>query len=136
VPKAVSGSCVEGTVAWKYTVGNGGPAWFTPALADLYNDNTANPALEIVVANYNTLEVLDYAKQGPLLRYTDNSAQFYPTALIEQGSSSATANIYVSGWINGKVTKLTTPTSSSTSYMIPPVAWPTFMGANSRSGSR
>ena len=130
VPTAGSG-CTEGTVAWKYTVGNGGAAWFTPALADLVND-TKNPALEIVVANYHTLEVLDYAKQGPILRYNDNSAEFYPSALVESGS--ANANIYVSGWSNGKVTKLSTPSASP--FMSPPVAWPTFMGANSRSGSR
>ena len=131
VPTAGAG-CTEGTVAWKYTVGNGGSAWFTPALADVYSDTTANPALEIIVANYETLEVLNYAAKGPILRYNDSSAQFYPSALVESASSNG--NIYVSGWSNGTVVKLTTPTSAP--FMSPPTGWATFMGGNSRAGSR
>jgi ribosomal protein S6E (S10) len=126
---AYTGSCTEGTVAWQYTVGNGGDAWFTPALADL----TGSGALDVVVANYNTVEVIDVAKKMPVWRYSDASAQFYPSAAIERGTKGgAGAGIYVSGWSNGTVMKLTTPVGGN----LPPVDWPTFMGANSRSGSR
>jgi hypothetical protein len=133
VPTAGAG-CTEGTVTWKYTVGNGGPAWFTPALADLIDDTaiTSRPALEIVVANYQTLEILHPIVKQPALRYNDASAQFYPTALIESGSAAGPANIYVPGWSNGKVTKLTTPSG----FKIPPTPWTTFMGNNTRAGSR
>ncbi|MCU1280070.1 MAG: hypothetical protein JWM53_3616 [bacterium] len=126
---AYTGSCTEGTVAWRYTVGNGGPAWFTPALADL----TGSGALDVVVANYQTVEVLDVTRRVPVWRYSDASAQFYPTAVIERGvRGGAGASIYVPGWSNGKVMKLTTPIGAN----LPPVEWRTFMGANSRSGSR
>jgi hypothetical protein len=124
-----TGSCTEGTVAWQYTVGNGGDSWFTPALADL----TGSAALDIVVANYQTVEVLDVTKKMPVWRYSDASAQFYPSAVVERGVRGGSgAGIYLSGWSNGKVIKLTTPVGAN----LPPVNWPTFMGANSRSGSR
>jgi hypothetical protein len=126
---AYTGSCTEGTVAWRYTVGNGGPAWFTPALADV----TGSAGLDIVVANYTTLEVLDVGQRAPVWRYNDASAMFYPSAVIDRGvAGGPAAGIYVPGWANAKISKLTTPVGAK----LPPVAWPTFMGANSRSGSR
>ncbi|MDB4971169.1 MAG: hypothetical protein JWN44_6858 [Myxococcales bacterium] len=129
VLKATAGAgCVESQVAWTYTVGTGGPAWFTPVVANLVGSS----ALDIVVANYTTLEVVDFAQKGPPLRFTDTSAQFYPTAVVEAGANNAPgASLYVSGWSNGKVYKLQTPTGF-------PVAadWPTFMGGNTRTGAR
>lgn len=133
VPKAGSG-CTEGTVSWQYAVGNGGPAWFTPALADLIDDSTTtrNAALEIVVANYNTLEILHPIAKQMAFRTNDATANFFPTALVERGTTAATASIYVPGWSNGKVTKYTTPAGS----FLPATSWPTFMGGNTRTGSR
>lgn len=127
-------TCKEGTVAWTYSVGNGGPAWFTPALADLIDDSasTRNPALEVVVANYNTLEVLHPIAKSVAFRVNDNTANFYPSALIERGTTSATASIYVPGWINGKVTKYTTPAGT----FLPATNWSSFMGGNTRTGAR
>ena len=76
LPTGSGSGCREGTVGWKYTVGNGGPAWFTPALANITGGN----GLDIVVANYQTLEVLDYSLKRPVWRYNDASAQFFPAS--------------------------------------------------------
>lgn len=134
LPTKLGTGCTEGTVSWQYSVGNGGPAWFTPALADLIDDSksTKNPALEIVVANYNTLEILHPIAKALAFRVSDTTANFYPSALVERGTTSAPASIYVPGWINGKVTKYTTPSG----YFQPPMSWPSFMGGNTRTGAR
>jgi hypothetical protein len=129
LPAGTGSGCREGTVGWQYTVGNGGPAWFTPALANISGGN----GLDIVAANYQTLEVLDYGLKRPVWRYNDASAQFYPTALVDRGTSAAPATIYVPGWANGKVTALTTPSGSPLPATTP---WGTFMGANSRTGAK
>ena len=73
VPKAGSG-CTEGTVGWKYTVGNGGSAWFTPALANVTGGN----GLDIIVANYQTLEVLDYSLKQPVWRLQRRQRELLP----------------------------------------------------------
>jgi hypothetical protein len=129
VLKATSANCAgESQVAWTYTVGNGGPAWFTPVIANVAGSN----ALDIIVASYTTLEVIDFASRGPLLRFSDPTAQFYPSAVVEAGAKNAPgASVYVSGWANGKVYKLQTPTGWNI-----PADWPTFMGGNTRTGAR
>jgi hypothetical protein len=126
-PTASTGHCVEGTVLWSHTVGSGGPAWFTPALANLGGSS----ALDVVVASYQTLEVVDVAARSVLYTFADRDASFFPSAVIEPvGSGSSRARIYVSGWINGKVYGLTVPTTST------PTGWLTFMGDNTRAGAR
>jgi hypothetical protein len=129
VLKATSPNCAgESQVAWTYTVGNGGPAWFTPVIADV----AGSSAPDIIVASYTTLEVIDFAVKGPVLRFNDSSAQFYPSAVVEAGAKRAPgASIYVSGWSNGKVYKLQTPSGWNI-----PTDWPTFMGGNTRTGAR
>jgi hypothetical protein len=129
-----TGKCINLSPSWTYTVGNGGSAWFTPALASLVTPtvSTTKTALNIVAANYNTLEVIDYNQRSPIYRYSDISASFYPSAIIEPGNASNGANIYVSGWSNGEVVKLQTPAGQP----IPAQSWPTFMGSNTRIGSR
>jgi hypothetical protein len=123
-------TCADGAVKWSYTVGNGGPSWFVPALADL----TGNGALDIVVANYSTLEVVDAQAQQVAFRFSDPSATFFPSAVVEarSGGTGAAAAIYTSGWSNGKVYRLTTPSDAT----VPASDWPGFMGSNSRTGAR
>ena len=125
-------TCASGTPEWSYTVGTGGPAWFTPALADV----TGSGTLDIVVASYTTLEVLDASLQQVAFRHSDPTATFYPSAVVEgrtgADTTTAAAAIYVSGWSNGKVYRLTTPSTSP----VPGTDWPTFMGSNARTGNR
>jgi len=131
VPAAPSIGCATGSVKWTHAVGNGDYAWFTPALANL----TGNGALDIVVATYNTIEVVDANAEESVLRFSDATAAFYPSAVIEKrtgDASSPAASIYVSGWANGKVYKLNTPSSNP----VPASDWPTFMGNNARTGAR
>ncbi|MEO6951900.1 MAG: FG-GAP-like repeat-containing protein [Polyangia bacterium] len=125
-------TCATGTPEWSYTVGTGGPAWFTPALADL----TGSGALDIVVASYTTLEVVDASLEQVAFRFSDPTASFYPSAVVEArtgaDTTSPAAAIYASGWGNGKVYRLTTPSTSP----VPGTDWPTFMGNNARTGAR
>jgi hypothetical protein len=109
-------------------IGMGGRAWFTPALANLYG----GPALEVVVASHTSLEVHNI-QNGGMMSAVDSTASFYPSAVIEPrtgGSTSPAAQIYVSGWVNGKVYRYNTPNSSS----VPANTWSTFMGNNQRTG--
>jgi len=129
VPALNRNACTEGTVAWTYEVGNGGPAWFTPALANL----TGGSGLDIVVANYQTLEVLDFGIKGPVWRHSERTAQFFPSAIIDRGTTNAPASIFVPGWNDGKVYQFTTPKGST---MPAAAVWPTFMGANTRVGAK
>ena len=122
-----SAACQDGVVKWTYTVGNGGPAWFTPAVANL----TGSAVLDVVVANYDTLEVVNVATKSLAYRFVDSTAQFYPSAVIEGGGGGGAAQIYVSGWSNSKVYRLDTPTGAGV-----PAAWPAFMGGNTRTGAR
>lgn len=126
------GSCATGTTEWSYTVGKGGSAWFTPALANV----TGSGALDIIVASYTTLEVIDANLRQVAFRHSDPTATFYPSAVVEgrtgTDSTTAAAAIYVSRWSNGKVYRLTTPSTSP----VPGTDWPTFMGSNSRTGAR
>ena len=138
-------TCADGFVKWTHTVGDGGDAWFTPALANL----SGNDALDIVVASHTTLEVVDANAQTVAYRFSDPSATFFPSAVVAgrgfgypQSSPWAyvpppdptlpAASIYVSGWDNGKVYHLTTPSDAP----IPSQDWLTFMGNNSRTGAR
>ncbi len=128
IPTGTGSGCRSGTV-WSHVVGNGGPAWFTPALGNV----TGGANLDVVVASYTTLEVVDVAAQTVAYSMTDSSASFYPSAVIERGSTSAPgASIYVSGWINSKVYRIDTPTGAP----VPALNWSTFMGDNTRTGSR
>jgi hypothetical protein len=128
---ATDGSCTDGSVSWTHQVGEGGSAWFSPALADLTGDG----ALDVVVANYNTLEVVDVHAREVSMRFSDPTACFYPSAVVERlgnGLGAPAAAIYVSGWSNSKVYRLTTPTTAP----IPALDWGTFAGDNGRMGSR
>ncbi len=125
----VSGVCSEGNVEYTHQVGNGGSAWFTPALGDL----DGNDALDIVVASYRTLEVVNVQDDRVGFRITQADATFYPSAVVEKGSTNATrpkARIYVSGWVNGKVYRFNTPDNAKR----PTTNWWTFMGNNQRTG--
>ncbi len=131
VPDRPKSGCATGTVAWTHVVGNGGSAWFTPALADLVGTS----AIDVVVANYNTVEVIDVQARQVAFRFNDPSANFFPSAVIERrvsGTTSPAASIYVSSWANGKVYRLTTPSTAN----VPVADWPTFMGNNQRTGAR
>ena len=78
--------------------------------------------------------VLDASLQQVAFRHSDPTATFYPSAVVEgrTGTDTTTAAIYVSGWSNGKVYRLTTPSTSP----VPGTDWPTFMGSNARTGNR
>jgi hypothetical protein len=123
------GTCVEGSVYMTHTVGNGGSAWFTPALGQL----TGSSALDVVVATYDTLEVVNVAARTVAFSHFEAGATFYPSAVIQRMPTAPTgAAIYVSGWSNGKVYRFNTPAGSPS----PAQDWPTFMGSNTRTGGR
>lgn len=127
---AIVGTCVESTVAESYRVGGGAAAssWFTPALAQL----TGSAKLDVVVANYTTLDVFDASLNALAFRYVDNTATFFPSAVIERVGNAA--SIYVSGWSNSTVYRIDLPAPA-----VAPGAmdfWPTFMGGNARTGAR
>ncbi len=121
-----AGTCAYGVTEYSRLIGNGVVAWFTPALANL----AGSDAPDVVVATFRTLEVIDVAAQQLAFRYNDASANFYPSALVEAGESSG--SIIVSGWLNGAVSRLSTPAGSP----VPGEDWPTFMGSNDRRGAR
>ena len=128
VPKAGSG-CTEGTVGWKYTVGNGGPAWFTPALANITGGN----GLDIIVANYQTLEVLDYSLKRPVWRYNDASAQVLPDGARRSrhdGRAGDASTCRLDQRQGDRADHAEGRAAAAAS------AWSTFMGANTRSGSK
>ena len=90
--------------------------------------------LDVVAATYKTLEVIDVQARALAHRYSDATAAFYPSAVIDRGSSSSAtpgAYVYVSGWQNELIYRFDTPDGAPR-----PVRWNTFMGNNQRTGIR
>lgn len=128
---ASAGNCTEGQLVWEYTVGNGGDAWFTPSLGNVVGDTH----LDVLVANYQTVEVVDVAARQPEYRFSAAGARFYPHGLIQPGPGS-TGNpgsfFYLTGWSNHMIYRLAGPVNAP----VPAAGWFTFMGDNQRTGAR
>ncbi len=120
-----------GCVAGNYDVqayqigGIGGGSWFTPVVANL----TGSPGLEIVVATYTTLEVVEVTAAGTAqaaYRAFEPTATFYPSAIVVPNGGGAA--LYVSGWQNGSVYRY------DLSGTAPGGDWHSFMHNNRRTG--
>jgi hypothetical protein len=120
---ATGTGCVEGRYEVVHTVGGGGSAWFTPALADVTGDS----AVDIITATYTDLEILDAADGSVTVTYAGNepSASFYPSAAVVERAGGT--SVYVSGWANGSVYRFDLSGA-------PTDEWPTMMGDNERTG--
>ncbi|MCK6549723.1 VCBS repeat-containing protein [Myxococcota bacterium] len=120
--------CTDGTITWEYTVGNGGNSWFTPALGNM----AGNTKLDVAVANYNTVEVIDVDARRPEFRFSAGTASFYPSVAIQGGTTGGQgAFLHLSGWGNSTVYRLATPFNQPF-----PSPWLSFMGGNTRTGAR
>lgn len=117
-----------GTIVWQHTIKAGDYSVFTPVLYDVNGDGV----LDVIAASATRIEVIDVRNRAVLLSFDDPTAAFSPSAVVANADTgSAVREIYVSGWRNSKVYRLTLPaTATSTND------WPTFMGGNTRTGSR
>jgi hypothetical protein len=122
-----TGTCSEGVVQWSTTVTGGGDAYFSPALGNL----AGGAGLDIVAASYTTIDVIDAEAQSVAYTYTDATATFTPTAIIQSTSyASAPGRIWVSGWQNGKVYQFATRTGSPK-----PAPWGQFQSNQRHTGT-
>lgn len=132
VMKAGTPGCATagGTIVWQHTIKDGDRSSFTPALYDVNGDGT----LDVIAASNTRLEIIDVRNRRVLYTFDDPTAVFAPSAVIANADTSGVNNLrelYVPGWKNSKVYRLTLP---STATATPD--WPTFMGGNARTGAR
>lgn len=134
VPTAGAG-CRAGTVKWSISLETNGSAWFTPALGSLAGNDTI---LDVVVASYHTINVVNVAARQIAYRLVLPDAQFYPSAVMEPIGSGATkhAAIYLSGWSDHNVYRFDTPNGSPQPSAAAGQNWVSFMGDNLRTGAR
>lgn len=130
VMKAGTPGCATagGTIVWQHTIKAGDRSSFTPVLHDVNGDGV----FDVIAASNTRLEVIDVRNRAVLLSFDDATAVFAPSAVIANAdTASGVLELYVSGWRNSKVYRLTLPATATS-----PNAWPTFMGGNARTGSR
>jgi uncharacterized repeat protein (TIGR01451 family) len=130
VMKANGAGCnaAASTMVWQYVVKAGESSVFTPILYDVNGDGT----LDVIAASRSRVVVLDVRNRRVLAQFEDATATFSPSgAVANADTASAQRELYLTGWRNGKVYRVTLPaTATSTND------WPTFMGSNTRTGSR
>ena len=129
---ASSGCTPGGTVIWRYTIKPGEGSAFSPVLYDVNGDG----ALDVIAASQTRLVVLDVRNRAVLATFDDATATFSPSAaVVDLDSASATSTgaheLWVSGWRNGTVYRLTLPDSAKTA-----TEWNTFGGSPARTGAR
>jgi len=130
VMKAGTPGCATagGTIVWQHTIKVGDGAAFTPVLYDVNGDGV----LDVIAASSTRLEVIDVRNRSVLLSFDDATAAFSPTAVIANAdTASGVRELYVSGWKNSKVYRLTLPATATST-----IDWPTFMGSNARTGAK
>lgn len=130
VMKAGTPGCATagGTIVWQHTIKAGDRSSFTPALYDVNGDGV----LDVIAASNTRLEIIDVRNRRVLLTFDDPTAAFAPSAVVANAdTSSGVLELYVSGWKNSKVYRLTLPATATST-----TGWPTFMGGNTRSGAR
>lgn len=130
VMKAGTPGCATagGQIVWQHTIKAGDRAVFTPVLYDVTGDGT----LDVIAASNTRLEVIDVRNRRVVATFDDATAVFSPSAVIANAATgSSVRELYVSGWRNSKVYRLTLPATATAT-----TDWPTFMGGNARTGSR
>lgn len=117
-----------GTIAWSHVIKEGEGSIFTPVLYDVSGDGT----LDVIAASRTRLSIIDVRNRQVLMSFEDPTAAFSPSAAVANADTgSAVRELYVSGWRNSKVYRLTLPSTATAT-----TDWPTFMGGNTRSGER
>lgn len=146
-----SGTCdtVSTTYRWEHTIGGSASnAMWIPVLANINASNGST--LDILVASDNRVEVLEAKAASPVKLYfndpdtVNDTTAFYPSAVVINSSiANEGAQIYIPGWSDGKVYRLTTcsnPTSGNCPGGItqpnPSGSWRTFMGDDNRTGAK
>lgn len=130
VMKANGAGCnaAASTMVWQYTIKAGEGSAFTPVLYDVNGDGT----LDVIAASKTRVVVLDVRNRSVLAQFEDATATFSPSgAVVNADTGAAARELYLSGWRNGKVYRLTLPASATSA-----TEWSTFMGNNARTGSR
>ena len=130
VMKAGTPGCATpgGTIVWQHTIKAGDFSSFTPVLYDLNGDGV----LDVIAASNTRLEVIDVKNRNVLASFDDSTATFAPSAIVvDAATPNGVRELYVSGWRNSKVYRLTLPAVATSTN-----DWPTFMGGNTRTGAR
>ncbi|MFT3710669.1 MAG: FG-GAP-like repeat-containing protein [Archangium sp.] len=130
VMKANGAGCnaAASTMVWQYTIKAGENSVFTPMLYDVNGDGT----LDVIAASRTRVVILDVRNRRVLAQFEDATATFSPSgAVANADTASAQRELYVTGWRNGKVYRIALPASATST-----TDWPTFMGSNTRTGSR
>lgn len=130
VLKASATGCASagGSVVWQHTVKAGDRSSFTPVLYDVDGDGV----LDVITASNTRVVGLNVRTRQVLFTFDDPTAVFAPSgAVANADTGSAVRELYVTGWRNSKVYRLNLPATATSSN-----EWPTFMGGNSRAGSR
>ena len=88
--------------------------------------------LDVIAASNTRLEVIDVKNRSVLASFDDSTATFAPSAIVvDAATPNGVRELYVSGWRNSKVYRLTLPAVATSTN-----DWPTFMGGNTRTGAR
>ena len=130
VMKAGTAGCATpgGTIVWQHTIKAGDFSSFTPVLYDVNGDGV----LDVIAASNTRIEIIDVKNRNVMLTFDDATATFAPSAIIlDAATPNGVRELYVSGWRNSKVYRLTLPAAAISTN-----DWPTFMGNNTRTGAR
>jgi hypothetical protein len=127
-----TGCTVGGTLVWQYTIKPGEGSAFSPVLYDVNGDGT----LDVIAASKTRVVVLDVRNRGVLYTFEDSTATFSPSGVVVDAESSSSTStgvheLWVTGWRNGRVYRLTLPNTAAAN-----TEWTTFGGSPARTGAQ